>query len=305
MQFLKNFNHILIQLLQKVRKDARTLITIVGAFLGIVVSLNTLDILTPLWSSFLNIFSALQNFILSDFIGAPLLIWLILLLFYILYARQRIKVDIVAGDFKDDFGEGLSKWDYGNEGWSIEYEEKRPLLSVSESQEGGISKKGFTWSDYEVSFETKPIKRNLGWIMRAENRSKFLMIQLNMEQPDRTLLRLHLKVPGSGYPWVVIQEDKIKSIKFYKWIKVRTVVLGNNIDVYFDDDHIMHYFIADPIAIPTSELVRIRDEDRKTFKKIYIERDYVTMNYSIGKVGFRCAPSEHAHFRNVRVEPIL
>lgn len=305
MQFLKNFNYILIQLLQKVLKDARTLITIVGVFLGIVVSLNTLGILIPVWSSFLNLFSALQNFILSDFIGAPLLIWLVLLLFSILYAHQRIKVDIVAGDFKDDFEKGLSKWEFGNEGWKIEYDNKQPVLSVSHSREGGITKKGFSWSDYEFSFDAKPIKKNLGWIIRAENRSKFLMVQLNMEKTEKNQLRLHLKVPGSHYPWRVIQEDDIQKISFMKWIKIKTVVLGNNVDIYFNDEHIAHYLILDPIAVTTEELVDLQELNKKPVKKVLIKRDFVTMNYSIGKVGFRCDPLEHAHFRNIRVKPIL
>ena len=204
------------------------------------------------------------------------------------------RLSIVAGEFKDDFSAGLYKWEFGSEGWRIEKEKGEFVLSVSESQDGGITKKGFTWSDYEFSFETKIVKHNVGWIIRAENRNKYLMIQLHMEDVSNPKLRLHLRYPD--YPWVVTEEKNIsldKPIKYLEWIKVRITVSGSNVDVYMNNQHCEHYFLYDPFVF------------RQVGNKKASEKT-VVMNYAVGRVGFRCAPpNEHAHFKNVRVKPLL
>lgn len=255
--------------------------------------------------------------LVTDFLqlsDVPLLIWLALpILVYYLY-RERKKLSLVAGEFTDDFKEGLGKWEFGKDGWKIEHEEGRPLLSVSNSREGGISKKGFSWSDYEVSFDTKVIKNSSGWIIRAESRSKCLMLQLNMEKEDKPLLRLHIKIPkGTNYTWYVVQEDRFnlsKRISLLEWIKVKMIVNGSNIDVYLNGEHAAHYVIADPLKIPSEETVFLREigDKSKVVKETtaLIARKHISMNYSVGKIGFRCAPpSEHAHFRNVGVKPLI
>lgn len=223
------------------------------------------------------------------------------------------RLQIVAGEFKDDFSKGLEKWEFGGEGWKTEKEDGVSLLSVSESQDGGISKKGFSWSDYEFSFETKIIKHNSGWIFRAESRSKYLMLQLHFENVDNPKLRLHLKIPsGLDYQWLVIQEDSLrlsKKISPLEWIKVKIIVFGSNVDVYLNNEHAGHYFIADPLRIPSKETVSIVDVDqngKKIERNVSIVRPFISMDYSIGRVGFRCAPPyEHAHFRKVSVKPLL
>lgn len=244
----------------------------------------------------------------------PRFIWLVLIVLAYYLFRERKKLSLVAGEFTDDFKEGLGKWEFGEDGWKIEYEEGRPLLSVSNSREGGISKKGFSWSDYEVSFDTKVIKNSSGWIIRAESRSKCLMLQLNMEKEDRPLLRLHIKIPeGTDYAWGVVQEDQFnlsKRISLLEWIKIKMIVNGSNIDVYLNDEHAAHYVIADPLKIPSEETVFLREinDKGKVVKETTasIARKHISMNYSVGKIGFRCAPpSEHAHFRNVRVKPLI
>ncbi len=283
---------------------------------GIVGLLQTLGAWNFLLNWFNKTFSGLINSINSLYYGIPIYYWLliivILFVLFLFSIRQYLYLRVVSGVFYDNFKNGLSKWEFGEDIWKVEYEEGKPLLSVSDSREGGISKKGFSWSDYEVSFDTKVIKIASGWIIRAENRSKCLMIQLHMEKKDRPLLRLHIKIPqGSDYDWGVVQEDQpnlTKAISLLEWIKVKMIVNGSNVDVYLNDEHAAHYFIADPLKISSEETVILKEKNEKggvvKESTVSIVRKSISMNYSIGKIGFRCAPPEHAHFRNVRLKPL-
>lgn len=284
---------------------------------GVIGLLQTLGVWTILLSWLDKTFSGFLIYINSLHYGVPIYYWIllvaILLLLFLFSMRQYLYLRIVSGVFFDDFKHGLDRWEFGGEGWKIEFEEKTPVLSVSESQDGGISKKGFSWSDYEFSFETKVIKHNSGWIFRAENRSKYLMLQLHLEEINRPLLRLHIKIPGgTDYAWAVIQENPVKlskKLSILEWIKVKIIVYGSNVDVYLNDEHAGHYFIADPIRVPSEETVVLKEKDEKskvtTERTVSIIRRFISMNYAIGRVGFRCAPpNEHAHFRKVRVKPL-
>lgn len=284
---------------------------------GIVGLLQTLGAWTFFLSWFNKTFSELIKTINSLYYGIPIYYWIsltiILLILLLLSVRQYLYLRVVSGVFFDDFKQGLAKWEFGGEGWKIESEDRIPILSVSESYEGGISKKGFSWNDYEFSFETKVIKHNSGWIFRAENRSKYLMLQLHLEEIDRPLLRLHIKIPGgTDYEWVVIQQEPVnlsKKLSLLEWIKVKIVVFGSNVDVYLNGEHAGHYFIADPLRIPSEETVTLKEKDKngKVTEEhtVSIARRFISMNYAIGRVGFRCAPpNEHAHFRKVRVKPL-
>lgn len=303
----------------KLKNRLKSIITIYPSFintvqkiLGVLVALVV--VLGFLQSKNINVFQILGQIIqtiisILQFKNVPLIIWIISIVFFgFLFFLWR-RVNLVAGEFREEFKNGLSKWEFGQDGWMIEQEGKESVLSVSNSREGGITKKGFSWSDYEFSFETKVISYCSGWIIRAENRSKYLMIQLNMENINDQKLRLHLKVPGSDYAWVVMPEIKLNlnnPLKMLEWIKVRIVVLGSNIDVYLNKEQAAHYSISDPLSVPTEESVLLENLKTKLSEEVKIKRNYTAMDYSVGRVGFRCAPpNEHAHFRNIIVKPIF
>jgi hypothetical protein len=273
-------------------------------FFSILSYLNSLEILTPIIEWLVSLLGSLYSALLTPLFGVPTWMTLVILGFIVYLSNQNKKINTVAGEFKDDFDKGLKNWDFGNEDWKIEQEDGLPLLSIANSREGGITKKGFSWSDYIFTFQTKVIRRNSSWIVRAENRNKFLMIQLNMETPNQHKLRLHLKVPGTKEPWYVVEEIDIEAQSFYKWITVKNVVLGNNVDVFLNNNHLAHFVIPYPIKIPTVELVKIKRGGASNIEDSEIHRNIAAMNYSVGKVGFRSSNNhEHAHFRKVRVKP--
>lgn len=240
----------------------------------------------------------------------PRFIWLVLIVLVYYLFQERKKLSLVAGDFSDDFRKGLDKWEFGGEGWKIENEEGIPVLSVSESRDGGIAKRGLGWRDYEFIFDTKIVNKNSGWIVRAVSRSKCLMVQLNMEEIDNPKLRFHLRIPGPvQYSWIMLKKKEIKlnsQLKLLEWINVKTVVYGCNIDIYLNGEHVAHYFIDDPIRIPkqfTGEKVTLIEEEES--KEVKIQREYVPMDFWTGTIGFRCSPGEHAHFKDIKVKSIF
>ncbi|MEK9176139.1 MAG: hypothetical protein AAB520_01705, partial [Patescibacteria group bacterium] len=168
------------------KKNLPILSAIILFVLAIMDYLFKWNIVTPIFNSAISLLNKLLKTIQDDFAEVPFLfsiaVFFALTLLWLLWRYKR-QLNIVAGEFKDDFKNGLFKWDYGGEGWKIEYENNSPVLSVTDSQDVCISKRGFIWADYEFSFEAKVIKDASGGIIRAENRSKFFMIQLNMQNP--------------------------------------------------------------------------------------------------------------------------
>ena len=287
--------------------SAVKIITTLAAFVAILAFLQTRNI---------NVVKILSQFIqgVANFLqitNVPVITWILLIIIGIFIYWQTRKINLVAGEFFDNFKQGLSNWEYGNEGWKTEREDNELLLSVSESPEGGVSKKGFSWTDYQFSFEMKLVNKNAGWIVRAENRNKYLMIQFNLKDTKQPKLRLHLKIPPSdrNYQWVVLQEDIISQIPIDKleWMEVKIVVLGNNIDAYINKKHTAHYIIPDPIIWMEDYRKLIGHEQVKPSKEdIQKTRNITFINASAaGRVGFRCYGDEHAHFKNVRVKPLL
>ncbi len=284
------------------------IITTLAAFVAILAFLQTRNInVVQLFSLFVqNVANLLQ------FGSVPVIVWIIVVPIVCLLWWQNRKINLVAGEFKDDFNHGLSKWEYNNEGWKIEKENGEIVLSVSQSPNGGISKKGFSWTDYKFSFDMKLINKSVGWIVRAENINKYIMVQFNMEKDKLPMLRLHLRIPKSekrNYEWIVLQEDIINQININKleWFNAVVVVLGSNIDVYINRKHVAHYYIPDPVIALKEYRQVVDDKETEPSKEDIDEKAVITLiNFAIaGRVGFRCWGDEHAHFKNIKVEPLI
>lgn len=244
--------------------------------------------------------------------NAPVWVWLVLLcvvfLLLFLTIRNYWYVGKVAGEFHDDFRRGLSRWEYSGD-WRIEDEDGKAVLSVANSDSGGFTKKGFNWSDYEFSFETKVIRLASGWIFRA-NRDNFFMVQLYVENTSKLRPHYHVK-EGTTIIWhpddanaVDLSAIPLKNeIRLLQWIKVRITVEGNQVDIYLDGVHALHYLMSRIGTIIEREFTFVDKENGTEYKGI-IKEPVILGDYDLGRVGFRTAPDEHAHFRNIRVKPL-
>lgn len=269
-------------------------------------------ILTAFWNFIYSPLKYIFYEFLNGFQKAPVVLlftWIIIAILVYFLIKVWRRLNVVAGVFKDDFSKGLGNWEFGGEGWKTEYEDGQTVLSVSESQDGGITKRGFAWSDYEFSFETKVISRASGWIIRAENRTKYFMLQLNMVDQKNPRLRPHFRYNDPKVPWIVLETNSVdlnnldlkSKISLNKWLKVKIIVRGTEIDAFIDGQHVFHYFLPDPCRF--EKQTKILNEYGK---EQVSDRLIIVESFPVGRVGFRCAPQdEHAHFRNVKVKPIL
>jgi len=168
-------------------------------------------------------------------------------------------------------------WDFKGD-WKIEDGE----LSVTESEEGGISKTGSLWENYEFEFETKILNKFSGWIVRAQDLNNYLMFQINNEY-----IRPHLRLSQPRFKNIEEDTFEISEIRVgwklfgnfphYKniknrWFKIKTIVRGSRVDIFVDGENVYH---ADNL-----------------------------LTIPFGKVGFRESGEEHAHFRNIEVHII-
>jgi hypothetical protein len=215
------------------------------------------------------------------------------------------------GEFYDDFKTGLSNWDYEGD-WRIEEENGKRLLSVANSPIGGFTKKGFNWTDYEFSFETKVITIASGWVIRA-NASDYFMVQIYLDGNPayEYKLRPHYhKLEGGTEIWLPHDNASVdlstialkRDIKLLQWVKVKIIVEGNQVDIYLDGIHTLHYLIS-TVGTSIDKKFMLKDESGKEFEAI--TSDFILLgNNAAGRVGFRCGDGEHAHFRNVYVKPL-
>jgi len=167
-------------------------------------------------------------------------------------------------------------WDFKGD-WKIENDE----LSVSNSDEGGITKNGSLWENYEFEFETKIINKFSGWIVRARDLNNYFMFQINFEN-----IRPHLRI---SQPIMKNKDGAVEITKINvgwqlfgnfphhkdlkdKWFKVKTIVKGSRVDIFIDNNNVFH------------------------------EDNFLTI--STGKVGFREWGDEHAHFKKIKVSMI-
>src|SRR3989344_607039 len=98
--------------------------------------INTLlNLISPPLERF---FSQLQTEVLNSPIITLIIGISFPILLYILVKFWN-RLNSIAGEFRDDFKDGLNKWEFGGEGWKIEKEAGDFILSVSESSDGGIT----------------------------------------------------------------------------------------------------------------------------------------------------------------------
>lgn len=290
--------------------------------LTILTGLQTLGLLSVVTSRVSSMLSGIISVLSGLHFGVPIYYWLAIvivvggLLYWVFGLSRYLK--LVSGEFRDDFKEGLGKWNYGSEGWTVEKEKDEMVLSVMNSDGGGITQAGL-WDSFSFSFENKLLGRGkIGWLVKARDRSNYMMLQFIILDSkgkfseegleDGTYIRPHFRFEGGWVKWpherLSLPDSLLKVVRRYNWLKVEIQVRGNNIDVYLEGEHIYHLYLDDPLRVEKIENLEYQDEQGKKIGNLQSKKLNV-FSYSQGRVGFRCAPTEeHAHIRKVRVRPI-
>ncbi len=319
------------KLLSKIPAEfKKTPITIVATVI-VTVAVTTLLGPTKSLVEFLAAISAQGFLILWDQFQRLWLVHLVIfslaVLLVIYLSKQRQKINLLAGTFKDDFKNGLSKWDFDGEGWNThESQREGTYLEVTNSGQGGISRKGFKLDNYLFSFRSKVITSASGWIVRAEDRSKYFMIQCLVDQTNKLVkIRPHFLFDEVFYlveEQNLVDKELTKSILKREWFDVEIEVNGNNINLFINKKFIYHYELPSPIRLedkwvaqgqPTPVSVPTQG-DIQTEAKIDAEKareisliisKMKSVSYVSGRVGFRCDGPEKTWIQDVKVKPIL
>ncbi len=203
-----------------------------------------------------------------------------------------IRVYLVGRQFKIRFvekfkGDPRQNWDFVGP-WRIA--EPNTLL-VTGSDEGGLSKSGALWENYDVTLKAKIINQCLGIVLRGQDLNNYYMFQIQKTRivphrrvavPLMTPIQAHeqqqnesLGAPviqtGLQVGWQVFHEHAVNlSRSLDDWFRVRAEVRGESIRIYIDDGLVLQ---------------------QESFLKI-----------PTGKIGFRNSVQEIALVRYVKVE---
>ncbi len=196
--------------------------------------------------------------------------------------------------FHDAFGQHPHKnWQYHGQ-WELV---PGGGLSVTQSEKGGISRVGHSWTDYSFKFTGVIVNNCIAWIVRAQDFSNYYMIQLG---PG--VVRSHLRYGGR---WIKAPQGRhrhaiderahnIPSTELAKPLAIRTEVRGleirvyvNNHDVYYDESFfamrfINHEFVLVPLGPGVTTVPA----------------------FTAGRVGFREAKTEQGKFTACRVQAL-
>jgi hypothetical protein len=158
----------------------------------------------------------------------------------------------------------LTNWDYHGQ-WSSDGR----VLSVTNSDDGGLSKSGAGWENYNFVFYFRIVNACAAWIVRAESHSRYVMIQCNRKE-----IRLHIRNAPTkeddqerGFR---VTKELSHPLSLAEWNKVKTEVRGYGIQVFINE----HWVFSDPDLLS---------------------------GFPLGKVGFRSSGPEHAEFKDIEV----
>jgi hypothetical protein len=209
-----------------------------------------------------------------------------MILTYYVY-RSRESVD--RREFVEDFRHGLDEWEFrGN--WRTDRDGKERILIVTESGDGGIAKPCRLWTDYVFRFETKIVKANTSWIIRASDVLNYVMLQC-----EPGALNPHFRVAGT---WITLGSIPLTPpLPLNTWFDVQIRVTGHRVVVTVTEDGVERELLNDYLLTPRQATITLPGKPPQI-------RD-VTLSYPAGSVGFReWSSKECAHFRKVRVRKI-
>jgi len=239
------------------------------------------------WPQFFNSLLTMLLTTSNTWLPGVLFLWLLTITIY-LYRKEKI---VYEREFKDDFQHGLQKWEYYGD-WRSERDDGGNILSITNSDIGGIAKSCRLWDDYIFTFETKIIQSNSSWIIRASDILNYVMLQCSP-----TEIIPHFRVQGQ---WFKMQPVALTTpLPMNEWLKIRIMVKGTRVvataKLNAKEKVLIDQLLLEPQVVPVQ--VAIPNTVPSQFNFIF--------SFPLGSVGFReSGNAEHADFRNVHVTKI-
>lgn len=195
--------------------------------------------------------------------------------------------------FRDNFKRGIDPrmWEFDGE-WKVERDETgHRVLTVTNSDRGGLVIPCLHWKDYEIQFETRIVNEWTGWIVRASSFNDFVHQKLS-DQLIHTLYRV-------STIWDR-QSERAHGLNIEKmeWYRIRILAIGNWLSTWIELDGRHRMLFRD-------DILGIRDPIEANIQSSQLSlptthRQILTPSYRSGSFGFRLWDVERAQYRNLR-----
>jgi hypothetical protein len=263
--------------LRQQKRSLRSWLFFVTILMIIFLSINLNHIIPYLW---INFQTALNTTLVS---------WIItIVIFPFVWPFKR-------GDyFSDDFRNGLDPriWQYdGN--WKVELgEDGKALLTVTDSNIGGLALPCLPWTDYEVNFEMRILNLDGGWIIRASGLYDYVHQKLNKEKIV-TLYRISGVFPKVG------EMKHGEPIKLNMWYPIRLLARGEWLSVYVKVNGkeslvFQDRALGDKSPIQVGFIQKIEEGSSVSSQQL------IAPSFRSGSFGFRIHGEECAQYRKIR-----
>ncbi len=197
----------------------------------------------------------------------------------------------LVGGFQDNLV-NLDNWDFIGL-WKLV---DKGIISITGSDEGGVTKIGSQWENYTFSFEARIINKCIGVIVRAQDLNNYYMFQIRADK-----IRPHLRklIP------VLIDEPRDEGDDHQKPIH-RPVIY--KISWLNDRSTSDEEFQPSPISPELIGWFKVKIEVYGQSIKIWINDELMLqrsnlITFPTGKIGFRNNVSEVAYVKNIKVDP--
>jgi len=160
---------------------------------------------------------------------------------------------------------------------------------VADSDAGGFAKPCRLWNDYVFEFETKIVRSNSAWIIRASDILNYVMLQCG-----RAEIIPHFRVSGL---WFKLPSVPLAvTLPLNEWFAVRITVSGTRVIAKATVDGKETVLVDQKLLEPRLLAAEVIAPDKTT------QRLNLAFSFPLGSVGFReWGNTECAHFRDVRV----
>jgi len=196
--------------------------------------------------------------------------------------------------FTEDFKRGLNPrvWEYEG-GWKVELDEDgHSVLTVTDSNLGGLALPCLSWADFELQFDTRIIAGNTGWIIRASSLNDYVHQKLDTVRLA-TLYRVEGLLPTVG------SIEHSLPIHEKQWFSVRLLARGNWLSTYMKLKGKEHLIFQDQaLGVKPPAQVEVRSEEK--YPHPFAATTIVTPSFRTGSFGFRLHVKDKAQYRNLR-----
>lgn len=196
--------------------------------------------------------------------------------------------------FGENFKKGLDprRWEY-EDGYNVELDEDGgTVLTVADSDRGGLALRCLSWADYEVRFDTRIVEKTSGWIFRASTLNDYVHLKLGLEK-----VSVLYRITGIWVPLIDVTHGQ--DLELGKWYPIKAVAVGKWLSVFIKmRGRYRLAFQNDVLGVKEPVAVTLGSKDIKIPSAL--SQQVLTPTFRTGSFGFRLPKEDKAQFRNIK-----